>query len=143
MLKRFIIGHEIGDGSLSRETSRQRTVPCLSVTEEDDTVVQPGISVICDRSKIDDRGCKGAPDFIVEVLSFSSDRHDRLTKMKLYRNAGVREYWIVDPQMKAVYAHILESGKYSINAYGDTEKAPVSILNGCVINLAEIFDKNA
>ena len=55
------------------------------------------ISVVCDRSKIDRHGCKGAPDLIIEILSPSTRRHDRLVKLNLYQRAGVREYWMVDP----------------------------------------------
>jgi len=59
--------------------------------------VEPDISVICDKSKLDDHGCNGAPDFIIEIVSPSSQRMDYSTKNALYSNAGVREYWIVDP----------------------------------------------
>ena len=57
-----------------------------------DTLVEPDISVVCDRNKLDDMGCKGAPDLIVEILSPSTQRHDRLVKYNLYQRAGVREY---------------------------------------------------
>lgn len=63
----------------------------------DETYVEPDISVICDKNKLDDRGCNGAPDFIIEIVSPSSRKMDYSTKMTLYSNAGVREYWIVDP----------------------------------------------
>lgn len=59
------------------------------------TVVEPDISVICDRNKLDAHGCKGAPDMVIEILSPSNRRHDRLVKLDLYQRAGVREYWIV------------------------------------------------
>lgn len=62
------------------------------------TYVEPDISVICDKDKLDDRGCNGAPDFIVEIVSPSSRKMDYSTKMTLYSNSGVREYWIVDPE---------------------------------------------
>lgn len=62
------------------------------------TYVEPDISVICDPGKLTDRECKGAPDFIVEVVSPGSRKHDYSTKNALYLNAGVREYWIVDPE---------------------------------------------
>ena len=55
------------------------------------------ISIICDKNKLDDRGCNGAPDFIIEIVSPSSRKMDYSTKMTLFSNAGVREYWIVDP----------------------------------------------
>ena len=63
--------------------------------DSDDTVVQPDIVVVCDRSKLDRSGCRGAPDMLVEILSPSTARHDQLVKLQLYKKAGVREYWIV------------------------------------------------
>ncbi|MEC1697403.1 Uma2 family endonuclease [Schinkia azotoformans] len=60
-------------------------------------VVQPDLTVICDKSKLDDHGCNGSPDFILEILSPSNTNYDRWTKYKTYEKAGVREYWIVDP----------------------------------------------
>lgn len=60
------------------------------------TYVEPDISVICDKSKLDERGCNGAPDWIIEIVSTSSRRMDYAIKSFIYRNAGVREYWIVD-----------------------------------------------
>ena len=66
-------------------------------TENEETYVEPDISVICDKNKLNDRGCNGAPDFIIEIVSPSSRKIDYSTKMTLYSNTGVREYWIVDP----------------------------------------------
>ena len=69
----------------------------VNLTENDETYVEPDISIICDKSKISDRGCEGAPDFIVEIVSPSSRRMDYNIKNAKYAEAGVREYWIVDP----------------------------------------------
>jgi len=69
----------------------------VNLNADDGTYVEPDISVICDKNKLTDRGCSGAPDFIVEVVSPSSRKMDYSTKNTLYTNAGVREYWIVDP----------------------------------------------
>jgi Uma2 family endonuclease len=69
---------------------------------EIETVVEPDIAVICDRSKLDARGCKGAPDLIIEVISPSSDQTDRLVKVQLYEKSGVKEYWVVQPDEKTV-----------------------------------------
>ena len=77
--------------------------------EDVDTIVEPDISVICDRSKLDQYGCNGAPDLVIEVLSPSTQRHDQLVKLNLYQRAGVREYWIVDPENKSVRV-MLQSG---------------------------------
>lgn len=81
----------------------------LPEADEDDdaiaTVVQPDVLVVCDPSKLDERGCRGAPDFIVEVLSRSTAAHDQITKRDLYERHGVREYWLVHPvdQIVTVY----------------------------------------
>lgn len=69
----------------------------VNLNVDDETWVEPDISVICDKNKLTDRGCSGAPDFIIEIVSPSSRRMDYNTKNSLYANAGVREYWIVDP----------------------------------------------
>ena len=72
------------------------------LNEDDRNYVEPDISVICDPSKVDNRGYQGAPDFIIEIVSPSSQRMDYLTKLFKYRTAGVREYWIVDPEKNRI-----------------------------------------
>ena len=112
----------------------------LNADTYDDTVVQPDIIVICDKSKLDDGGTiVGAPDLIVEILSPSSVRRDTLTKFKLYKQAGVREYWIADPEEKMMIVHILESGKYVTSVYGENDKIPAHVLEGCEIDLGDVF----
>ena len=111
----------------------------LDASRGDDTLVIPDITVVCDKSKLDDMGCTGAPDMIVEILSPSTAARDRLIKFNKYLTSGVREYWIVDPEAKTVSAHVLENGKYIINVYGDTDTPEVHVLAGCAINLAEVF----
>lgn len=106
-----------------------------------DTVVQPDISVICDKNKIDINGCKGAPDLIVEILSPSSLRNDRLVKLRLYQQAGVREYWIADPENKTVQV-LLSDGAgtlYPHEDYGREAVAKVNVLDGCFIELSKVF----
>ena len=113
----------------------------LNATTWDDIVVQPDIVVVCDRSKTSDSGCKGAPDLIIEVLSPSSTKHDRITKMQLYKDAGVREYWIVDPKRRAIEVHVLESGERMNYFYGKANSIPVHVLDGFEIPMENIFDK--
>ena len=110
--------------------------------DEDKNVVQPDLSVICDTEKLDDKGCNGAPDMIIEILSPSSQRHDRFVKLKLYQKAGVREYWIIDPETKLVQVHILNDGIYSFIIYGDDAKIPVHVLKGLEIPLTDIFEES-
>jgi Uma2 family endonuclease len=106
----------------------------------DDTVVEPDITVVCDPFKLDDRGCNGAPDFIIEIISPSTARHDRIVKFNKYREAGVREYWIADPEEKIVSAYVLKDGHYRAVNYDDTAAVPVTILPGCEIDLKTVFE---
>ena len=108
--------------------------------EDVDTMVEPDISVVCDHGKLDSHGCKGAPDLVVEVLSPSTQRHDRLTKYNLYERAGVREYWIVDPESKTVQVSVLDGGRYRVReVYTAGDIAKVNVLDGCFIELARVF----
>jgi Uma2 family endonuclease len=105
-----------------------------------DTVVQPDICIICDPSRLDERGCLGAPDMIVEILSFSTAKYDTGIKFHLYEEAGVREYWIVYPPEKGVEVFILQpDGKYDGGTRYETGKVPVYIFNGIEIDLNDIF----
>jgi Uma2 family endonuclease len=96
--------------------------------------------VVCDSSKLDDRGCNGAPDLVIEIISPSTARHDRLVKFNKYREAGVREYWIVDPDGRIVSAYLLKDGQYMAANYDDTALVPVTVLPGCEIDLKTIFE---
>ncbi len=108
-----------------------------------DTVVQPDICIVCDLSKLDHRGCCGAPDMIVEILSPSTFRKDVTEKFALYESSGVREYWIVHPSDKAITTFILQKdGKYDAGTTYEWEgKVPVHILNQWDIDLNDIFEK--
>lgn len=77
-----------------------------------DTVVQPDISVICDRNRVDEKGGKGAPDWIIEVLSPTTASHDQIIKRALYERVGVREYWLVHPTDRIVTIYRLIDGAY-------------------------------
>ena len=108
--------------------------------EDVDTLVEPDISIVCDSDKLDDIGCKGAPDMVAEVLSPSTQRHDRLVKYNLYQRAGVREYWIVDPTAKSVQTFVLEDGHYTAASFGSPDDVlKVSVLDGCFIELSKVF----
>ena len=108
-----------------------------------DTMVEPDLSVICDRNKIDKRGCKGAPDLVIEILSPSTRRHDRLVKLSLYQRAGVREYWIVDPDNGSVQVLTLTDGLLLHHEdYGREDIAKVNVLDGCFIELSKVFPES-
>jgi Uma2 family endonuclease len=106
-------------------------------------VVQPDIVVICDPSKLDENGCIGAPDLIVEVLSPSTSKRDLNLKFNLYETSGVKEYWVVYPSDKAVTVFLLQpDGKYdagTLYEVGRNTQAPVQTLEGLVIDLEELF----
>lgn len=110
--------------------------------EDVDTVVEPDISIVCDGSKLDERGCKGAPDFVAEVLSPSTQRQDQLVKLNLYQRAGVREYWIVDPENKTIRVMLqTDVGILQVHeVYKEDEVAKVNVLDGCFIELGKVFD---
>ena len=104
------------------------------------TVVHPDISVICDKNKLNDRGCIGAPDLIIEILSPSNAGHDIFTKYNKYLNAGVKEYWIVDPYKNAVTVYILQDNDYHAHYYAEKDILPVYTLPECKIDLKVIFE---
>ena len=112
----------------------------LNADNFDDTVVEPDLLVVCDESKIDIRGIKGAPDLIIEILSPFNITHDTARKFRQYQKAGVKEYWIVDPIRRTVEVYILKNGKYGVGSvYRDDDIIPVHVLPGCEINLSEVF----
>ena len=112
--------------------------------ENVDTLVEPDLSVVCDPDKLDDIGCKGAPDLIIEVLSPSTQRHDRLTKYNLYERAGVPEYWIVSPDERTVQVSVLTDGRYRVlEVYTAQDVAKVHVLDGCFIELSRVFPTEA
>ncbi|GIM60595.1 Uma2 family endonuclease [Capnocytophaga canis] len=78
------------------------------------TVVQPDLCVICDESKLDERGCIGAPDLIIEILSPGNSKKEMKNKFELYQESGVEEYWIVNPTDENILVNVLEDGKYRI-----------------------------
>ena len=112
--------------------------------EHDDlvaTVVQPDLSVICDRGKLDDAGCRGAPDLIIEILSPGTAGKDLKVKFSRYERAGVREYWIVDPLGKTVQVYCLGLNScYGRPAvYDQTDRPQVGIFPDLEIDLAAVF----
>ena len=113
----------------------------LNADTNDDTVVQPDITIVCDHSILDDAGCRGVPDMVVEILSPSTANYDKTLKFNTYLKAGIREYWIIDPKEKILAVHILKDGNYITNAYTSEENVPVHVLEGCIINLSEVFEE--
>jgi Uma2 family endonuclease len=108
--------------------------------DESDTVVQPDIVVICDEAKLDDRGCNGAPDFIVEILSESTASKDLHEKLLLYERFGVKEYWIVDLWSRTIRVHLYADGQFaSVQLFSEKDSLPATVLQGLSIDLQELF----
>lgn len=108
------------------------------LNEDDRNYVEPDISVICDSSKVDNRGYQGAPDFIIEIVSPSSQRMDYLTKLFKYRTAGVREYWIVNPLQRTVQVYSFE-GTEDSTQYSFDDEITVTIYGDLKICVADLL----
>lgn len=103
------------------------------LNEEDETYIEPDISVICNSSKLDSKGCHGAPDWVVEIVSPSSKYMDYFTKLFKYHNTGVKEYWIVDPIKEHITVYFFE--KELMEQYSFGEEIPVGIYEGFSIKV--------
>jgi len=106
------------------------------------TVLQPDLYIVCDLSKLDDRGCLGAPDLIIEIISPKNSKRDLKDKFEIYQQHGVREYWIVGPNDETVNVFVLdENGKFQFKGlYANDDKIPVNIFNGDLkVDLTEVF----
>lgn len=108
------------------------------LNQNDTNYVEPDISVICNPDKLNDKGCIGAPDWIIEIVSPSSRRMDYFTKLFKYRTAGVREYWIVDPEKNRITTYNFESEDTRDYTFADSVK--VEIYDDFYINFSEIAD---
>ena len=108
------------------------------LNKDDINYVEPDISVICDPSKLDDKGCHGAPDWIIEIVSPSTQSIDYGIKLFKYRTAGVREYWIVNPVTRMVnvfdFQNESQTGMYSFD-----NELPVTIYPGFTIKLSDVL----
>lgn len=143
--------HQIIGGSIYAQLLNFRSAnkgPCLPMVSPVDvqldcdnkTMLQPDVLIVCDRSKVTRKGIFGAPDFIVEVLSPSTRKKDMTLKMTKYMNAGVREYWMIDPDKRKVITYNLETMDIPM-IFGFTEDIPVGIWdNECKINLSEVAE---
>lgn len=106
---------------------------------EDKTIVEPDISVICNRDKLTDKGCTGAPDWIIEIVTPGNSSHDYIRKLNLYAAAGVREYWIVNPMKQTIFVYHLEETKFEVTAYTFRDKIKVNIYDDLWIDFPEII----
>ena len=109
------------------------------LNEDDQNYVEPDISVICDKNKLDEKGCNGAPDWIIEVTSPSNPQNDYGIKLFKYRTAGVREYWIINPQKNSVMVYDLEEEEKS-NQYAFEDDVPACIYKDLSICISKILE---
>jgi len=107
--------------------------------ESDDTVVQPDITVICDRNKRGHEGCRGAPDLVVEILSPANRAIEKQRKFQLYQEAGVREYWVLDPEHKTLQVYNFKDNVIFPKTYRSTDTAKVGIFPDLEIALEPVF----
>ena len=116
-------------------------------TEEDDqvdTVVQPDVFIVCDLQKVDARGVRGAPDWLAEVLSPGTARHDRHRKLPVYERAGVREVWLIDPINRRLTLYRLEGERYGRATLLELKgKTPLTAVPGVTIDWDTVLDKIA
>ena len=103
---------------------------------DDKNYVEPDICVVCDQNKLDDKGCNGAPDWIIEVVSPASRRIDYTTKLFKYRSSGVREYWIVDAEKSRVMVYNFSMD--AMNEYSFTEDIPVGIYTDFSVRMSSL-----
>ena len=123
----FSISRVIADYIDQKGGSCEVDIAPLAVflNENDKNYVEPDISVICDTSKLNDRGCNGAPDWIIEIVSPASRKMDYFTKLFKYRTAGVREYWIVDPLKNLILIYNFDTSDSEQYIFADTVKAGI------------------
>lgn len=104
-------------------------------------IVEPDITIVCDKSKLDDKGCNGAPEMIIEIISPSSVKMDRVIKFNKYEKAGVQEYWVVEPDQKLISVFVLLGNqRYGrTELYTEDDKISVTIFPDLIIDLSVVF----
>ena len=136
--------------SLFRECINQHDMPCriffapcdVQLDKDDYTIVQPDLFVYCHESDLSRIIYEGAPDLVVEILSPSSRSKDMILKLYKYQNAGVREYWIVDPRFRTVTVHFFEEEEYRPKIYDFSSEIPIVLSKGvCSIDFSVIGDQ--
>ena len=105
----------------------------------DKTVVQPDLLVVCDKSKIGKNSINGAPDLVIEILSPSNTYSEQLYKFQYYLEAGILEYWVIDPERKVIQVHIYENGHYLSTVYKNSDRIPSVVLPGLEIALEDLW----
>lgn len=110
----------------------------VKLFDDKKNIVEPDISVICDKSKLTDKGCTGAPDWIIEIVSPSNPSHDYIRKLNLYADAGVREYWIINPQKQTILLYFFEERPFDVHWYTFQDTVKVNICDDFYIDFTEL-----
>ncbi len=108
----------------------------VKLFKKKETIVEPDISVVCDKDKLTDRGCTGAPDWIIEIVSPSNPGYDYIHKLNLYADAGVREYWIVDPRTERIIVYYLEQSDFQMEIYTFQDNIKANIYDDLFIDFS-------
>ena len=112
----------------------------VKLFDDDKTIVEPDISVICDKDKISKKGCSGAPDWVIEIVSPGNSDHDYIRKLKLYLRAGVREYWIINPDTKTVAVYRFFEDNLVPESYSFTDTVKAGIYDDLAIDFKELIE---
>ncbi|MDR1576303.1 MAG: Uma2 family endonuclease [Treponema sp.] len=115
--------------------------PFPAEDNSDDTVVQPDLLVVCDRDRLGKGSVNGPPDLAIEIVSPSNSHRELFAKLQIYLEAGVREYWVIEPEERRVMVHIYEDGHYLSYSYKGNAVIPVTILPGLSVALESIFSE--
>ncbi|WP_018931954.1 Uma2 family endonuclease [Gracilibacillus lacisalsi] len=111
--------------------------------EDSQNVFEPDITIVCDSTKLDDRGCIGSPDLVMEIISTSTARKDKIEKFNKYEQGGVKEFWLVEPQEKIVSVFMLQDnhrfGRPEL--FTDEDQVTISIFKGLTIDLKMVFSE--
>lgn len=110
----------------------------VKLYQDKENIVEPDISVICDQSKLTEKGCTGAPDWIIEITSPSNPGHDYIRKLNLYADAGVHEYWIVDPRTEKVVVYYLGQTNFQMETYTFKDKIRANLCDDLYINFSDM-----
>lgn len=114
----------------------------IKSSKKDTTVVQPDLCIICDENKLDDKGCNGAPDLIVEILSPNNSKHDVDTKFNLYQESGVKEYWMVEPEERIVLVYTLRNEEYiGLKPFSEGQIIKSPLFSEMQITVDEVFKR--
>ncbi len=114
----------------------------IKSSKKDTTVVQPDLCIICDENKLDDKGCNGAPDLIVEILSPNNSKHDVDTKFNLYQESGVKEYWMLEPEERIVLVYTSRNEEYiGLKPFSEGQIIKSPLFSEMQITVDEVFKR--